>query len=217
MDWSEQIDGYCERTDFSYWAEPINAVTNAAFIVAAIILWRRSAGLPVAQLLCVILFAIGVGSYLFHTHATIWAMTADVVPIGIFILVYLFAVNWHIVPMRWWVALIATCGFFPYAAAVVWVTDQLPFFNISNFYWTVPLLLCIYAVPLQDRPGILSGFLIGAAILAVSITVRSVDEILCSSIPHGTHFLWHILNAIMLGWMIHVYIRHMLATRPLQR
>ncbi|MEM8537434.1 MAG: hypothetical protein AAGF56_06190 [Pseudomonadota bacterium] len=217
MDWSEQIDGYCERTDFSYWSEPINAVTNAAFIIAALIMWRRSAGLPVARLLCALLFAIGVGSYLFHTHATIWALTADVVPIGIFILVYLFAVNWHIVPMRWWVAVIATCAFFPYAAAVVWVTERLPFFSISNFYWTVPLLLCIYAVPLRHRPGIPAGFLIGAAILTVSITVRSVDEILCASIPHGTHFLWHVVNAIMLGWMIHVYARHMLATGTAQR
>jgi hypothetical protein len=27
----------------------------------------------------------------------------------------------------------------------------------------------------------------------------------------GTHFLWHILNGLMLGWMIEVYRRHMLA------
>jgi hypothetical protein len=24
----------------------------------------------------------------------------------------------------------------------------------------------------------------------------------------GTHFLWHLLNAVMLGWMINVYVRH---------
>jgi aspartyl-tRNA(Asn)/glutamyl-tRNA(Gln) amidotransferase subunit C len=32
-----------------------------------------------------------------------------------------------------------------------------------------------------------------------------------TQIPLGTHFLWHILNGIMLGWMIEVYRRHMLA------
>jgi len=212
MDWQAQFDGYCERTDLTYWSEPVNAVTNLAFIIAALILWRRSAGVPMARLLLVILFAIGVGSYLFHTHATLWAMTADVVPIALFILVYLFAVNRDVVGMRGWVAALATCGFFPYAMAVVWVTQQLPFFNISNFYWTVPLLLCIYAYPLRDRPGIASGFLIGAAILTLSISLRSVDEILCDTLPLGTHFLWHVLNGVMLGWMIHVYTRHMLAT-----
>jgi hypothetical protein len=24
----------------------------------------------------------------------------------------------------------------------------------------------------------------------------------------GTHFLWHLLNALMLGWMINVYVAH---------
>ncbi|MEJ8561148.1 ceramidase domain-containing protein [Yoonia sp. GPGPB17] len=212
MDWFEQVDGYCERTDFTYWSEPLNAVTNIAFIIAAVILWRRSAGVPLARVLTAVLFMIGVGSYLFHTHATIWALLLDVAPIGAFILIYLFAVNRDIVRMRGWVAFLATLGFFPYAAAVIWMTEQVLFLAISNFYWTVPLLLIIYAVPLRRRPGIASGFMIGAAILTTSITLRSVDEMLCETITFGTHFLWHVLNGIMLGWMIHVYTRHMLAT-----
>lgn len=217
MEWSAQFDGYCERADFTYWAEPINAVTNAAFILAAVIMWRRARGLAMAEVLCLLLFAIGVGSYLFHTHATLWAMTADVLPIGAFILVYLFAVNRDVVGLRTPFALIATFGFFPYAAAVVWITQQHAFFQISNFYWSVPLLLCLYAMPLRHRPGILPGFLIGAALLSLSISLRSVDEMLCPTLPLGTHFLWHILNAVMLGWMIWVYIRHMLATGGRQR
>ena len=35
MDWSTPIDLYCERTDASLWAEPANALTNTAFLVAA--------------------------------------------------------------------------------------------------------------------------------------------------------------------------------------
>jgi hypothetical protein len=212
MDWFEQIDGYCERTDFTYWSEPLNATTNAAFIIAALILWRRSAGLPMARALSAILFVIGVGSFLFHTHATIWASVADVAPIGVFILTYLFVVNRDMVPMGGWMACFATALFIPYAAALVPVFNQLPFIAISNFYWTVPLLLAFYAFFLRTRPGIAQGFLIGAALLCLSITIRSLDEILCDVIPIGTHFVWHILNGIMLGWMIHVYTRHMLAT-----
>ena len=33
-DWFEAIDNYCERTDASLWAEPLNAFSNLAFIVA---------------------------------------------------------------------------------------------------------------------------------------------------------------------------------------
>jgi len=73
MDWTRAVDAYCERTGPEYWAEPVNALTNAAFLIAALVMWRRTAGLPLARVLCLILFVIGLGSYLFHTHATLWA------------------------------------------------------------------------------------------------------------------------------------------------
>ena len=214
MDWFEQVDGYCERTDFSYWSEPINAATNLVFIIAALVLWRRSTGVPMARVLSVILFATGIGSFLFHTHATLWASVADVVPIGVFILTYLFVVNRDMVPMGGWLAALATALFIPFAAVLLPVLNQIPFIAISNFYWTVPILLALYAVLLRRKPGIAQGFLIGAALLCLSITIRSLDEILCDVIPVGTHFVWHLLNGVMLGWMIHVYTRHMLATAP---
>ena len=69
-----RVNGYCERTDASYWSEPLNAVSNAAFLIAAALCWRMTGRDPGARLLVVILAAIGVGSYLFHTHARIWAM-----------------------------------------------------------------------------------------------------------------------------------------------
>ncbi|WP_342076285.1 ceramidase domain-containing protein [Yoonia sp. SS1-5] len=210
MDWSSQIDGYCERTDFTYWSEPINAVTNLAFIIAAIIMWRRCQALPAARLLCIILFAIGVGSYLFHTFATQWAALSDVAPIGLFILVYLFLVNRDMAGLGWVRALLATAFFLPYAYVLVPILNTLPFFAVSNFYWTVPLALFIYAGWLGGQTG--RGLAIGGVILCVSITLRSFDETLCHIVPIGTHFLWHCLNGIMLGWMINVYRRHMLAT-----
>ncbi len=52
---------------------------------------------------------------------------------------------------------------------------------------------------------------IGAGLLIVSLTFRTLDGPLCDSLPVGTHFLWHLLNATMLGWMIAVYRSHMLA------
>lgn len=208
MNWLQQIDAYCERTDFSYWSEPLNAVTNIAFIIVAVIMWRRSAGLSWAKTLCAILFTIGIGSYLFHTHATAWASTADVIPIAGFILTYLFLVNWHVMGWPWWMALGAMLGFLPYAAGLTLILNDIAFIKISNVYWTVPILLLLYApfVPRQMA----RGFAIGAAILCLSITLRSLDETLCARWPVGTHFAWHILNAIMLGWMIEVYRRHML-------
>nr|WP_213396382.1 ceramidase domain-containing protein [Yoonia sp.] len=211
MDWHSHIDAYCERIDPGFWSEPINALTNLAFLVAALWIWPRTNGLPLARALAAILFAIGIGSFLFHTFATPWAALMDVVPIGVFILLYLFAVHRDVIGLGFWPALGATALFIPFAAITVPLLGMLPFFGISAFYWTVPILLVIYALALHRTPHITRGFLTGAGLLALSISARSVDETLCNFIPFGTHFLWHVFNAVMLAWMILVYRRHMLA------
>lgn len=218
MDWLAQSDIYCERTDLTYWSEPINAVTNAAFLLAAIIMWRRSEGVWGARFLCIVLAAIGIGSYLWHTHATNWASLSDVAPIGIFILTYLFLVNRDILNWPMWLAILGTLAFIPYAALLLPILDSIPFVQISNFYWTVPILLVIYGVSLRHRYPLTSrGFIVGAGILVFSIVLRSVDEMVCGSLPIGTHFLWHGFNGLMLGYMIEVYLRHVLAARATQR
>lgn len=220
MDWNAQIDGYCERVDFSFWAEPINAVTNLAFIIAALILWRRIRGqeMPLALALTAILAVIGLGSFLFHTFATQWASAADVLPILIFILVYVYVANhayWGFKPLP---SLGLTLLFFPYAAATVPLFNSLGFLGSSAGYAPVPVLIYAYAFLLRNRlPEVAKGLAIGATILVISLTFRTVDTPLCEGIPTGTHFMWHILNGIMLGWMIEVYRRHVLATRAMGR
>jgi hypothetical protein len=220
MDWTRAIDAYCERTDPSYWSEPINAVTNAAFLVAAFVMWRRTRGLqmPLATTLVIILAAIGVGSYLFHTHGQVWAALADTAPILLFILVYIFAANLHFWGWPLWAALLGTAAFIPYAALLTPLFQALPFFEVSSFYWPVPVLIFAYAVLLRRRaPETARGLALGAGILVASLTFRSLDETLCDAIPFGTHFMWHILNGLMLGWMIEVYRRHRLAASPAGR
>jgi hypothetical protein len=48
---------------------------------------------------------------------------------------------------------------------------------------------------------------LGAVLLLVSLAFRTLDEPMCGRVPLGTHFMWHLLNAVMLGWMIEVYRR----------
>ncbi|WP_170598633.1 ceramidase domain-containing protein [Ruegeria arenilitoris] len=212
MDWMREIDGYCERLSPDYWAEPVNAVTNAAFLLAAWVMWRRvrGQGLPLANLLVAILAVIGIGSFLFHTHAQVWAALADTTPILLFILVYIFAVNRDIWQLSTPKAAGLTALFIPYAALTIPVFQLLPGLGGSAAYAPVPLLILIYAYLLRARrPQVARGLALGAVILIASITFRALDAPLCARIPMGTHFMWHILNATMLGWMIEVYRRAM--------
>jgi hypothetical protein len=39
---------------------------------------------------------------------------------------------------------------------------------------------------------------LAAVIFAISLTFRTVDIAICPQFPLGTHFIWHILNAVVL-------------------
>ncbi|NBB97990.1 MAG: hypothetical protein GVY34_07435 [Alphaproteobacteria bacterium] len=202
----EQVIAYCERSDFSYWSEPVNAVTNVAFVLAAAMVWPRTKGLPLAQGMAIVLAAIGVGSFLWHTHATGWASLADVVPILLFILLYLFAATRDFLGIAPPWAGAVTLAFFPYAAGFAWLFGGvLPGGNA--LYASVAVLIAAYGLWLWRGPTG-QGLVSGAVILAVSLGFRMADDAVCAKFPIGTHFMWHILNAIMLGWMIVVYCRH---------
>jgi len=210
MNWLAEVDNYCERLGPGLWAEPLNAVTNFAFMLAALLLVRRARGDGMAMALVVVLFAIGVGSLLFHTFAQRWAGLADVLPILVFILVYIYAATTRFLGQRWWVGLAVAVLFLP-VSGVVGRGIMLLFgpLNGSVGYIPVALIIAIYAVMLARRsPATARGLAIGSGLLALSLTFRSLDASVCTNVPFGTHFMWHILNAVMLGWMILTLIRH---------
>ena len=168
----DPIDAYCERTSAAYWAEPVNAVTNAAFLIAAAVLWRRTEGLPLARAMCVVLAAIGVGSYLFHTHANGLTAALDVGAILAFILLYIFAATRDLLGLGWRWAAGAVVAFVPYAALMVPLFGAaMPFLGSSAGYAPIPVLILGYAAAVWRRaPETAKGLALGAAILVVSLT-----------------------------------------------
>ena len=114
MTLGEHVFLYCERgTNAALWAEPINAISNAAFFLAALIAWQLLLWRPRAErsadhfLLVGLVFLIGFGSLAFHLYADKATALADVIPIALFMLVYLgFALNRFLgVPPGWTVLL----------------------------------------------------------------------------------------------------------------
>lgn len=214
MDWIAAVDGYCERLGPAFWAEPLNAATNAAFLIAALVMaWRlRGAHLPLANIQVGVLTAIGIGSFLFHTFATRWAGLADTLPILAFILAYVFAATRDYFGVSNRVAAFAVVAFFPFAALTVPLFALIPGIGSSAGYAPVPLLILGYAAALRRRaPATARNMGVAGVLLIVSLTLRTLDDALCAVWPIGTHFLWHILNGILLGWLIETYRRHMLA------
>jgi hypothetical protein len=89
MDWTAAIDIYCERTSPGFWAEPVNAWSNLGFPVAAfwaaMAAWRRGGTTNEYWTIVVLGALVGVGSFLFHTFANVWAEYADTIPIWTFV------------------------------------------------------------------------------------------------------------------------------------
>lgn len=220
MDWTAPVDAYCERLGPGLWAEPVNAVTNLAFLVAAA--WMaarlRGSGLTVAWALTGLLALIGIGSGLFHTVAQPWAALADVVPIAAFALLYTHAASRAFLGLSHGLAAAITVAVIPGAALTAWLAAPLPVYGPSGPYLILPILIALYAFLLrQTTPPTARGLAIGAGLLALSLTFRGLDMPLCGRVGVGTHFLWHLLNAVLLGWMIETYRRHMLAPLSTRR
>jgi hypothetical protein len=215
VDWTRQIDGYCERLGPGFWAEPVNAVTNLAFIVAAVVGWRlyaRHGRDDLAILwLVVVVTAVGIGSFLFHTVATVWAALADVLPITLFILSYLALVLRRGFALPWWAALALTVAFLPVSTAVEAGVETLAGDALGGSEGYLPALaaLVVCGAWLGARGHALGpALLIAAGLFAVSLTFRTLDMPLCEGFPLGTHFLWHVLNGLLLGFLILGLVRH---------
>ena len=212
MNWFEAVDGYCERIDASFWSEPLNALTNIFFLVAAVWVLRREGLNSTARILALILGMIGTASFLFHSFAQAWAGALDVLFILLFTLLYLFAASKDFMGAPRSIALVITLGYFPFSIIVDWLTLPLTFLGSTRIYMPMPILIILFSLLLYKRLPIVSrGLAVGAFILIISMLARILDVPLCQKIPLGTHFVWHVLNAVMLAWMIEVYRRHIIS------
>ncbi len=206
---NEAVDNYCERLDAGFWSEPLNAVTNLAFIIACVALllfWRRSRARSMPALfLAVWIGVIGVGSFLFHTFATRWALAADSLPILIFILAYVFMAMRDYLGLTAWLSLALVVVYI--AASAVATPLLASVAGSSAGYMTALIAMVVVAGLMRGKDRQVSnGLFVTALVFCVSIGFRMIDLPFCSTVTAGTHFLWHILNAVVLYRLARTYI-----------
>jgi hypothetical protein len=231
------IFDYCERgSDPSFWAEPLNAVTNGGFILAALaggvmLALRPAPERSLWHVFFILNFiAIGIGSFLFHTVPNINTVQADTGPIGIFMLTYLTFALRRFAGASW---------FLTSAAIAAFVGLMVVAFNVQCWDGRIGVLLdnvppgararCLNG-SLGYAPALVSMWLMGGwlgmrrhpsapLVLAagttfvLSLTFRSLDYKLCADwivMGHrlGTHFIWHLLNSLTLFLLLAAAIRY---------
>lgn len=206
----DYIDIYCERTGPEYWSEPVNAITNGAFLIAALMIFlfmrmqnRESMG---GALLGGFIAAIGIGSFLFHTYASFITQMMDVIPIVLFQISFLILYSRHVMALKFWQVGVFVVAFLAvsYGFGTLpreWLNGSLSLYG-SALVFVLGLGL-YHLITKKPEPYVL---LCAACTFVVSITFRAVDYAVCDIFPLGTHFLWHILNALVLYGCTRAYI-----------
>lgn len=205
------IDIYCERLEPGLWSEPVNAITNISFFIAAICaLWlaRQEGKISAGPIVLIALVAIiGTGSSLFHTYATVWAMLSDSIPILFYQIAFIILYARFVMDLSW----LKVGGIFAAFMAMTIGIYQLPhdLLNGSLGYGPALLFLAGFAFwHLKHATQERFVLLMAVVTFAISLTFRSVDMMVCESLPLGTHFMWHILNGVVLYLTTRAYIKN---------
>ena len=193
------IDNYCERIDPEFWSEPINALTNLVFFIAAWFVWKHGGRL--GRLSCPIwgliglMVAIGIGSFLFHTYASNWARLLDVLPILLFQFVFMWVYMRRIIKLEF----IYAAGLLVLYIFLALLGRQFPqLLNGSLSYAPTILLLLglgLYHFIQKRRERLL--LLEALAVFSIALFFRTIDSMICPYFPIGTHFFWHLFNGFL--------------------
>lgn len=201
---ADYIDLYCERTAPGLLGEPLNTLGNLAFFAVAAWLARRLAADPRARrddwLLTGLVALVGVGSLVFHLFATRATSVYDRLFIGVFILVFLHRTLVRVMGLGGWTALVAVVifAFASRSAATATITPTV--LNGSLAYLPAVLGLAgIAAWSGWKRNPAASIFVATIAVFLLALVCRTIDLMACDAWPYGTHFLWHMLVAAVLG------------------
>jgi hypothetical protein len=213
------VDLYCERLHPDFWGEPINALSNAGFLLAAYCVWRliKSRGLKTsvtAWILMLMIAVIGIGSFLFHTFAVRWALFADVIPISIYQVLFLAFYLRQVARLSvlkvgiWLIAFFAvTYGFA--ALPVQWLNGSLSSYGSA---WLFIAGLGVYHWRTCKHEPM--ALLLAAGVFSLSLLFRSADMAVCQYLSIGTHMFWHLLNSVVLYLTTRAFLLNL---RPLKQ
>lgn len=194
------IGFYCGRHGSGFFDEPQNSFSNTAFLIGALLAyraWRRSGNAETFILvLVVMLAAIGVGSFVFHSYPTPITLYIDLIPIQVYILAVLAYTLNRVLLCSWKATALVLVGFFLVRQAGIFI---LPKGLLGGGITHVPTLLALllFIVILARRGLVVWRYLVaGAACYLGALIVRSWDVPLCGTFPFGLHWAWHVLTAL---------------------
>jgi hypothetical protein len=183
---------YCELSRFGAITQPINVAGNLGFLILFFISWYKIGmhGLTMSALL------IFIGSSLWHATLHPLGLVLDIVPILLWVIVYLWVISDKFIQKSWRILLIVI--FLISALIITKVTpDIIPMRSGIFVGGSIALLTASFFAYRFNRHY---AFLLiqSCFLLTLAIIARLADLSFCDIIPIGTHWLWHLLSAFAL-------------------
>jgi|SRR5215218_1620398 hypothetical protein len=198
-DMTDIMDVYCERVGPGLLAEPLNAVSNASFLLAAWAAWvlaKRTGALSAGvRVLIALAASVGIGSILWHTYPTSLTLILDIVPILIFIIWYIWLYARNVIGMRSLFAVGCVAAFLLATFVAIQYSDVLHGALVYVPSLMVPLVFGVFHA--TERRVARFTLLAAAGVFVAALFFRTIDNEVCSVLPIGTHFLWHILIGLV--------------------
>lgn len=206
----EPLDIYCERVGSGFWDEPLNAISNISFFIAAWFAWRLAQGKSFdaskeVKILAILIAVIGLGSLLFHTLALRWTLYADVIPISVYQSVFLSFYLRKISKLSY-VVISFILLLFLFAHFTL---GMLPIHALNGSITYSPALIFLLSIGyyhLYSKKQFAWGLLIASMLFAISLVFRTIDFNVCESLSIGTHHLWHLFNGLVLYLTVSAYV-----------
>ena len=144
-------------------------------------------------MVCALLVVNGIGSILWHGLRERWALTLDVTPALIFLIVAVIVWARRVVPL-WEIATAAAVLLaLNYAMRTLDLGLRLP----GRWGAMAPLVIAagLWLVARSAATSVRAALTGGLALLSAlaAFVFRSIDISVCAAVPMGTHFLWHVL------------------------
>jgi hypothetical protein len=193
------MDAYCERVGMGLFAEPLNAVSNVSFLLAAWAAWvlatrtgTLSAGVRV---LIALAASVGIGSILWHTYPTMLTLLLDIIPILIFIVWFIWLYTRNVMGLRSLLAVASVAAFLLATFLVIPLSGVLHGALVYTPGLIVTLVLGVFHA--REQRAARFTLLAAAGVYLAALFFRTIDNEVCPVLPIGTHFLWHLLIGLV--------------------
>jgi len=205
---------YCELPIFHSWFEPLNTLTNLFFILAGIVLFiqlKRERKLTFPYIwLSSFLIMIGIGSFAWHLYRTNFTLMVDSIPIALFIVSFL-VLYVRSVSQQLVYRFLLIAGFFIYTPLLTVLFNNFSSEFLGNggsaYLASISYLAVIQLFNLWKGVPVIRKSLVIVIVFLLSLFFRQLDLVVCEQVSFGTHFIWHILNAVTLFLMVNMLVK----------